>query len=432
LKYIITSFGSFGDLNPYVGLGRALKARGNDVVLALPGHYIPFVEAAGLRGHAVRPDIDPNQRAVVRRIMDPLRGAEYLIRDLMMPVVEDAYADLEAIVEDGDILVSHPLTYAAPVLAEYRGLRWVSTVLAPLGFFSEEDPPLMAVHPAADAVQRNLPGFYRRLVPLARLVTRSWGARVRALRQRLGLPAGLDPVHAGQFSPYLNLAMFSRVLAEPQKDWPPDTVVTGAVSYDAVLGGLPEALHDFLDAGPPPVVFTLGTSAVAARSAARFYQASLEAARDAGARAVLLVGRDDGHQPDLGGSSDVFVAEWAPHSELFPRAAAIVHQGGAGTLHTALASGRPMLIVPHAHDQGDNAVRAARLGVARVVFPSQYRRAVVSDHLRHLLSEPTWEERGVAISAVVRSEHGAERACDALEALASRTAPAARRAKAAL
>ncbi len=432
MKYVITSFGSLGDLNPYVGLGRALKARGHDVVLALPGHYIPFVEAAGFRGHAVRPDIDPNQRDVVRRIMDPLRGAEYLIRDLMMPVVEDAYADLDAIVEDGDVLLSHPLTYAAPVLAEYRGLRWASTVLAPLGFFSEEDPPLMAVHPVAGAVQRNLPGFYRRLVPLARVVTRSWGARVHALRKRLGLPQGLDPVHAGQFSPYLNLAMFSRVLAQPQKDWPPNTVVTGAVSYDAVHGGLSRALHEFLDAGPPPVVFTLGTAAVAASSAARFYQTSLEAARDAGARAVLLVGRDDGHRPDLGGRSDVFVAEWAPHSELFARAAAIVHQGGAGTLHTALASGRPMLIVPHAHDQGDNAVRAARLGVARVVFPSQYRRAVVRDHLRHLLSEPAWKERGAAISGVVRSEHGAERASDALETLASRTTPAAAREKVAI
>ena len=417
MKFVITSFGSFGDLNPYVGLGRALKARGHDVVLALPGYYIPFVEAAGLRGHAVRPDIDPNSRDVVRRVMHPLRGAEYLIRQLIMPLVEESYADLEAIVEDDDVLVSHPLTYAAPVLAEYRGLRWASSVLAPLGFFSQDDPPLMAVHPVAAALQRNFPGLYSGLVPTARFVTRSWGAHVRALRRRLGLPPGADPVHAGQFSPYLNLAMFSRVLAEPQPDWPPDTIVTGAVSYDAVHGGLPGALNAFLNAGPPPVVFTLGTSAVAAASAARFYQTSLEAATDAGARSVLLVGRDDGHRPEIRGRSDVFVAEWAPHSELFPRAAAIVHQGGAGTLHTALSSGRPMLIVPHAHDQGDNAVRSARLGVARVVFPSQYKRSVVRDHLRALLSERSWKENAAAVSAKVRAEHGAESACDALEAL---------------
>jgi UDP:flavonoid glycosyltransferase YjiC (YdhE family) len=407
-------------LNPYVGLGRALKSRGHEVILAIPGQYIAYAEAAGLQGHAVRPDIDPEDRDVVRRVMDPFRGAEYLIREWMMPRVEESYADLDAIVSDADVLVSHPLTFAAPVLAEHRGLRWASTVLAPLGFFSQADPPLMAVHPAVAAIQQNMPRLYAQLIPLARVATRRWGTPVRRLRQRLGLPPGNDPVHAGQFSPHLNLAMFSRVVAEPQPDWPRHTVVTGAVSYDAVHGDMPESLSAFLDAGPAPIVFTLGSSAVAAASAPRFYQASLEAAADVGARSVLLVGQHDGHRPDTGGRSDVFVAEWAPHSELFARAAVIVHQGGAGTLHTALASGRPMLIVPHAHDQGDNALRAERLGVARVLFPAQYRRESVRDQLRALLTKPSFRERGAKVGAMVRQERGAYRASEALEALAGR------------
>jgi len=78
-----------------------------------------------------------------------------------------------------------------------------------------------------------------------------------------------------------------------------------------------------------------------------------------------------------------------------------------------------MLIVPHAHDQGDNAVRSARLGVARVVFPSQYKRNVVRDHLRALLTESSWKDNATTVSAKVRAEHGADRACEALEALAS-------------
>ena len=419
MKVVITSFGSFGDLNPYLGLGRALKARGHDVTLALPGFYVPFVEAAGLKGHPVRPDVDPNARDIVRRIMDPLRGAEFLIREVMMPYLDESYADLEDATRDADVLVSHPLTYAAPVLAEHRRMRWASTTLAPLGFFSQDDPPLMAVHPAAAALQRTFPGLYRRMVPLARVATRRWTPQVAQLRARLGLPPGPDPVHAGQFSPHLNLAMFSPVLAEPQPDWPAHIVVTGAVSYDAVLGGLPEDLTRFLDSGPPPVVFTLGTSAVATASAARFYEVSIEATHDLGARAVLLVGKGS-PRPNLRGRSEVFVADWAPHSELFARASVVVHQGGAGTLHTALAAGRPMLVVPHAHDQGDNAVRAARLGVARVVFPSQYRRNRVREHLRALLTESSWQESATRVGQVVRSEKGAECASEALELLAEK------------
>lgn len=391
--------------------------------MALPKYYVPYAEAAGLRGHAVRPDIEPERRDVVRRIMHPFRGAEYLIRELLMPHVEAAYEDLDALVDNDDVVVSHPLTYAAPVLAEHRELRWASTVLAPLGFFSRSDPPLMAVHPAFAALQERWPGLYNRMIPLARVATRNWTPQVKALRRRLGLRNGEDPVHAGQFSPHLNLAMFSRVLAEPQSDWPPHTVVTGAVSYDAVHGGMPEALSEFLDAGPPPIVFTLGSSAVAAASAPRFYQASLEAAADVGARSVLLVGQHDRHKPDAQSRSDAFVAEWAPHSELFKRAAVIVHQGGAGTLHTALASGRPMLVVPHSHDQGDNAVRAARRGVARVLFPAQYRRTAVGKELRSLLTEPSFAEHATRIGAVVRGEAGADTAARALEALASRANP---------
>ena len=418
MRFVIASFGSFGDLNPYVGLGLALKARGHDVTLAIPRIYVPFAESAGLRGHAVRPDIDPNDREVVRRIMDPLRGPEYLVRDLMMPLVEQSYEDLDPVARDADVLVSHPLTYAAPVIAEHRGLKWASSSLAPLGFFSQADPPLMAVHPVMAALQRNFPGLYRRMVPLSRVATRSWGAPVRKLRARLGLPPGQDPVHGGQFSPFLNLAMFSRLLAAPQPDWPPNAVVTGAVSYDAVLGALPPALSSFLDAGPPPVVFTLGSAAVGTDDAPRFYRESLEAATELGVRCVLLVGQDDRQRPDIAGRTDVFVADWAPHSELFARASVIVHQGGAGTLHTALRSGRPMLIVPFAHDQGDNAVRAARLGVARVIFSSQYRRAAVTTHLRSLLSESLWRERSAVVAEAVRAEHGADRACEALEAVA--------------
>jgi UDP:flavonoid glycosyltransferase YjiC (YdhE family) len=421
MKFVINSFGSFGDLNPYIGLGRTLRARGHDVVLAVPRFYHSFVRDAGLSAHAVRPDIDPADRELVRRVMDPFKGAEFLVRDLMMPVVEQSYEDLDGIVGDDDVLVSHPLTYAAPVLAERRRLRWASSVLAPLGFFSESDPPLMAVHPVVAAFQRELPGLYSRVVPMARFATRNWGKPVHALRAKLGLPLGPDPVHGGQFSPDLVLAMFSRVLAEPQPDWPPNTLVTGAVSWDGVLGGLPPSLKTFLDRGPAPVVFTLGTSAVATASAASFYRTSLDAAREAGARSVLLVGNDDGNRPDAGTGDVVHVAGWAPHSELFARAAVIVHQGGAGTLHTALASGRPMIIVPHAHDQGDNAVRAARIGVARIIFPAHYRFDLVRDHIRTLLLEPNWARAGAAIAATVRAEDGADQAATALAALAGRS-----------
>src|SRR5947208_14906036 len=108
-------------------------------------------------------------------------------------------------------------------------------------------------------------------------------------------------------------------------------------------------------------------------------------------------------------------AEYAPFSEIFPRASAIVHQGGAGTTAQALRSGRPMLFVPYAHDQPDNAARAIRLGVARQVGREQYRAKKVAAELRKLLDDPRYLARAQDVSHRVQPEDGVLAGCDAIE-----------------
>ncbi len=179
-----------------------------------------------------------------------------------MQTIGEAYDDLFAATADVDAIVSHPLTFTAPLVAAKRGLPWAGAVLFPMSFFSLADPPQVVANPAVAAIHRQWPGVMRWGIPLGKVVTRSWGDPVQAMRLKLGLPRGGHPLYEGQFSPHLNLALFSRVLAEPQPDWPAKTIVTGAISYDAVHGGAPDGLGKFLDNGPPPVVFTLGSAAV--------------------------------------------------------------------------------------------------------------------------------------------------------------------------
>ena len=194
--------------------------------------------------------------------------------------------------------------------------------------------------------------------------------------------------------------------------------MTGAILYkgrDAEV--LAPELAAFLEAGPLPIVFTLGTSAVFA--AGSFYDVSARAIARLRRRAVLLVGRQGDNRPiDLG--RDVMAVGFAPHRALFARAAANVHPRGAGTLHQALASGRPMLVVPHAHDQPDNAPRAQRIGVARTVYPRRYTVDAHGRELRPLLDDPAYAGRATEIAAVVRSEDAIATACQAIEAVLTR------------
>src|SRR5437899_11929132 len=128
-----------------------------------------------------------------------------------------------------------------------------------------------------------------------------------------------------------------------------------------------------------------------------FYVESAAAAAELGRRAVMLVGRDPRNLPERTLPAGVIMAEYAPFSELFPRAAAIVHQVGAGTTAQALRSGHPMLVVPFAHDQPDNAARVVRLGVARDIGRKHYRAERVASELAKLLEDPGYRKRAAEV-----------------------------------
>jgi UDP:flavonoid glycosyltransferase YjiC (YdhE family) len=413
-RIVIACWGSYGDVYPYVGLAKALNARGHRAVVAAPAYYRSTVEQEQIEFAPVGPDVDPADRQAIARIMHPVKGSETVVRDIVVPAVRESYEQLRGTAAGADLLVSHPLTFAAPVLAQAQKMPWVSTVLAPLGLFSIHDLPVLPPAPWIAHLRRLGPWFGRFVLAAARRATRDWMEPVYRLRAGLGLGRGGHPLFAGQFSPAMTLALFSRVLAEPQPDWPPQTQLTGFVFYNGP-GALDPGIESFLDAGAPPVVFTLGTSAVGA--AGSFYHESVIAVSRLGGRAVLLTGGLPENRPPGDLPEGVLLVDRAPHQLLFPRASAIVHQGGIGTTAQALRSGRPMLVVPHGHDQPDNAFRVTKLGVARTLFPRRYKGARVARELERLLGDASYRERAGSIAAAVKQEGGADAAAEAIDRL---------------
>ena len=112
----------------------------------------------------------------------------------------------------------------------------------------------------------------------------------------------------------------------------------------------------------------------------------------------------------------MIAVSYAPHDLIFPFARAIVHQGGIGTLSETLLAGKPSLIMPYGHDQADNAWRARRLGVARVVSRGRYRAGVVGRELSRLLDDPRPRAAALRVAHEVSQERGVERAADLIEA----------------
>jgi rhamnosyltransferase subunit B len=447
-RIVFTTWGSLGDLHPYMALALELKGRGHDPIVATLPIARENVERAGLEFRPIRPDVSPddlNSRDLVRKILDVRTGPEFLFKQVLAPHMRETYDDTLAAVKGAELLVSHQLPITSPIVAEQTGIRWVSGILAPMGFLSAYDPPTLPHALWLRQVGLWHPTIGGAIRQIARAVTRPWVKSWYQLRKDLGMPPDGHPLFEGQHSPSCVLALFSRLLAVIQPDYPPQTVITGFPFYDAAPEHPPDAgLLRFLDAGEPPIVFTLGSSAV--WIADDFYAVSMAAARALGRRALLLVGQDAAamraraaellvgenaaamraRAAELLVGQDVAamraqapdgigVFDYAPHSTVMPRAGVIVHQGGIGTTAQALRAGRPMLVVPFGQDQPDNARRVVALGVARTISRGRYQIDRVTSELSALLSDSGYAERAAAVGELVRAERGAERACDEIE-----------------
>jgi rhamnosyltransferase subunit B len=430
MRIVFTTFGTLGDVNPLIALALEMRRRGHDPVLAVPELFRSRIEPLGIGFHRIRPDQDPHDSRLIAMIYDIKKGTERGLREFLFPAIRDSYEDLLAAVEGkgqgsgleraADLLVSGELAYAGPIVAEVTGIPWASYVLAPFSFFSAYDPPVLPPYPTLAKLQALVPGMGHVIAHFARFVTRKWCDPIYGLREELGLPPGDDPIFDAKFSNDLVLALFSSAIGVPQLDWPASTRTTGFLFYDGDAGktDLAPELDAFLKAGPPPVVFTLGSAAVL--DAGDFYEQSALAAEQLGERAVLLVGNDPRNLPSHKVPESICIAEYAPYSRLFPRASLVVHQGGVGTTAQVLRAGKPMLVMPYSHDQPDNARRVRRLGVAKVIQRHRYRADTAAHVIREMLAESTYRKRAAAIGAQVRGEDGVKEACDALEQLTLR------------
>ncbi|NJM99142.1 MAG: glycosyltransferase family 1 protein [Phormidesmis sp. RL_2_1] len=413
-RIVLTTIGSFGDLHPKIAIALELRRRGHNVVFATHREYQAKIEALGFEFHRMRPDNtalnDPQEMA---RMMDLRTGTEYVVRNWVCASLRETYTDLMNTAQNADLIINGEGVLAARLVAEKLGIPWVLTVLQPLAFLSAYDPSVL---PALPAIFQ-LPGLnviaQRGIRPLSKILSKAWAEPVYQLRQEMGLPPLKgNPLVDDKYSPDLVLAMFSAILAKPQPDWPMNTVLTGFTFYDGSSDGrqLPPELEQFLNAGEPPMVFTLGSAAVV--SPGKFYEESIKAVHSLGRRGVLLMGRN---VPPAHLSSSMIAVNYAPYSQLFSRACVIVHQGGIGTTAQALQAGRPTLVTPYSVDQPDNAARVERLGTSRTVARKQYTAKRVAKQLNELLKNPNYAARAAEIGVIIRAEDGANVACDAIE-----------------
>jgi sterol 3beta-glucosyltransferase len=255
-------------------------------------------------------------------------------------------------------------------------------------------------------IQRDLGGFHNYLSGMAMLqVIWLWYRPfVNDFRRRLGLPA----YTAARFYRALRstpmLSAYSPGVIPHPADWPESVYVTGYFFLDTQADWQPSPeLQAFLEAGDPPVY--IGFGSMAGRNPQQLAKLILEALAKSGQRGLLLTGWG-GLRTELV-RDNVFVVDSAPHSWLFPRMAAVVHHGGAGTTAEGLRAGVPTVIVPFVFDQPFWGARIKALGLGPEPIPQKN---LTADRLAHAIkiavTDSGMQQRANACGAAIRAEDG--------------------------
>ena len=413
-KILLVTFGSRGDVHPFVAVGQALVREGCRAVVATSAEHRELVLSAGLEYVEVRPDatevltrLGLDMRALARSLA---ANDRFLFEEIIFPHLHEAFSWFYPNCEDFDPILVHPLVFSAHAIAQKRGVPLVLLTLSPVLLPSAHDPPQGWGSPFISEPKGALGLGYNWIgLRVAAELAWLWAAPLRRFRRELGLPPRGGFGFFFSSDPDLEtIGLFSPLLTRAPPDATQKILVAGHSFFDdprAEDAAERAALERFLGEGPAAIVFTLGSFFV--HDALSHYRASLAAARALGERAVLLARKEDVAALQQEAGPEVFVGSYLRHSALFPRASFIVHHGGIGTSGQAMRAGRPQLVTPYLGEQQDNAARLKRLGVARELPGRRVTAAALVEELSALQNDAAYAASAKAVAAKVAEEDGA-------------------------
>lgn len=417
-RVFLLNFGSLGDLHPFIGMGLALKGAGYGVLVGTNPSHLPRVKEAGLDAIGVGPDLRPDDPELIRIVLDPRRGPERLHREYIFPSAEKGIEDALSHAQKSDLLLTGILGYFVLTLSELTKVPWGMGMLAPIGYWSAHDPPETPAVPFLRSMRflgpSFLGAFYRALLSLGA----SWAKPLQEARKRRGLAPQSNPLlPSTATSGALNLALFSKHFAEPQRDWPKNLVQPGYIDYDGpgADADLSPEIESFLGAGEPPILVTLGSTHVMQPD--QIFETFHEVVRPIGQRAIFLVGSQRLQEYRAKFREEQFgVFAYAPYGKLMPRCRAIVHQGGAGTTGRCLKSGAPAVILAGATDQLDNARHVEEIG-AGVKLPLRALSVATLARALERVGAAETRARAAQIASLVRAENPEARVVEAVRSV---------------
>jgi sterol 3beta-glucosyltransferase len=415
MKIGLQTWGSDGDVRPMVALANGLSTAGHEVRLVISSvtgtDYGPLAAALDLAVQSVgtleytEDDFrEFSEEAFSQR--DPVHQMARLMARLYDPIAVPIAEASRELCAQNELVVGHVALHALGAFAEKAGRPFVSVSFTPSTI------PTRAIPPEG---LPNLGGLTNRLGwKLADfLLGRVMLPRVNAVRASLDLPPARSFLRDAASSGTLNLIAASPALCAPMPDWSANHQICGF--FDVPQQGdayqIPGPLSRFLKSGPPPVYMTLGSMLLADPELAEVTRILVEAALQAGCRAIVQSRWDE--IDDIPKHPSIFRLTQASHQVIFPHCACVVHHGGSGTSQAATLAGCPSVVVAYYLDQGFWGQCLTRAGISpgllmrRSLNPTR-----LAHKLREVLSNPGMKTRAQEFAEQMKAEDGVRRAVE--------------------
>lgn len=371
MKIGIQTWGSHGDIRPFVALADGLNADGHDVTLVVTcvdsDRYAEMTTRTGVKIECVATPVIADSMQLRRsgaalvRERNPVKQTQIAIEQFLLPVEAELFAASKRLCVENDVVIGHYFLYPLATAAERHSRPYVSVALVHGGIPSAFQPP--AGVPNLGALSNRLSWRLARTV-----LNRGLKKYPDRLRASLGMKAARDMLSNVWASEDLTLIAISAAICEARPDWPSHYQVCGPLdSHESVAeGAISGFLESFLSKGQAPVYITFG-SMISGNDEKDAVDLFTKAAEEAGVRAVIQSPRAEA----LGFRSgdQIHYVGAAPHSAVFPRCSAVVHHGGAGTSQAALRAGKPSVVVAHTAEQELWGRELQRLGSAPATIP---------------------------------------------------------------
>jgi len=417
MNVLLLPWGSDGDVNPHIGLGVALRARGHRVVVVANERFSSCVCRTGL--DFVPLGTTEDYRAAIQDpeqakagLLGSFRAWRVLKRTFMKEMRPQYQIIADRYIAGRTVLCASPLAIGARIAHIKLHIPMATLYSTPAVYRSAYKPP-------AGASGLVLPEWSPRLLNRAFfLLGDTVGGRlptgpIKDFCADLGIAPTRRLTRVLWHAPQRDIALFPEWFCPRQADWPTQTRLTEFPLYDrADTEKFPVEAREFVGTGDAPLVFT---TCMGAGQGARFFDVAAEACLRLERRGLLVSPASIESARSV--SDRIRFFTYLPYGTLLPRGAVLVHSGGIGTSAQAMAAGIPQLVVPVVYDQTNNAVLLKRLGVGEWIRPSAFRTEIVVAKLRYLLESSAVAEQCRRIAGMFKGVDPFRRTCELLEEL---------------